>query len=117
MTLRKSLLALLLALPMPLLAEIITVVEAVETAAANLNVPPGPNGRLSFRACGANCDEDLTVVRLTPATTYTVRGQALDFKDFRKEFYNLRPGNSAYALVTYDTERDTVVSVLIDEQG
>lgn len=114
MKLRKIVPALLLSLALPAMAEITTLIDAVETSVANINVPPGPNGRLSFKACGTACDDaELIVVRLTPATIYTVRGQVMNFKDFRKAFYNLRAGAEGYALVTYDTERDTVTSVLI----
>ena len=114
MTLRTFLPALLLSLALPAMAEITTIIDAVETSVSNINVPPGPNGRLSFRACSTDCEnEQLIVVRLTPATIFTVRGQVMSFKDFRREFYNLRAGAEGYALVTYDTERDTATSVLI----
>ncbi len=113
MKLRNTVLALLLSLALPAMAEITTLLNAVETAAMNINVPPGPSGRLSFRACEEKCDAELIVVRLTPQTQYVVRGETMEFIDFRREFFNLRRGSSAYALVTYDTERGTVTSVLI----
>ena len=113
MQLRKTILALLVSLALPAMAEITTLIDAVETSAMNINVPTGPNGRLSFKACDSSCDDELIVVRLTPQTKYVVRGETMEFVDFRREFYNLRRGSKTYALVTYDTERDTVTSVLI----
>ena len=113
MKLRNTILAVLLSLALPAMPEITNLINAVETAAVNINVPPGPSGRLSFRACDAKCDAELIVARLTPQTQYVVRGETMEFVDFRREFYNLRRDSSTYALVTYDTERDTVTSVLI----
>ena len=116
MKLRNTLCALLLSISLPAMAEITTLVAAVELSAANLTVPPGPNGRLSFKVCEMDCDDEAVIhVRLTPQTRYVVHGETMEFIDFRREFYNLRRGNDAYTLVTYDTEKDTVTSVQISD--
>ena len=42
MTLRKFIPALLLSLALPAMAEITTIIDAVETSVSSINVPPGP---------------------------------------------------------------------------
>lgn len=113
MDLRTVLAVVVLAFALPVGAEIITEIDAVETTAGNLRVPVSNNGRLSFKACDGACDEDFLMSRLTPATTFVVRGTPVDFAGFRKEFYNLRAGHDVYALVSYHVEKSTVTSVRI----
>ena len=108
---RRIVSILALALCMSATADIVTVIDAVETSAANVNVPTSTNGQLSFKPCAEACDEEFISVRLTPATQFVVRGQQLNFADFRREFYKLRRGDDDYALVTYDTEKRLVTSV------
>lgn len=114
MDLRAVVAIVALALALPAGAEIITEVDAVETTAGNLRVPVSNNGRLSFKACDGACDADFVMARLTPATTFMVRGARVDFAGFRKEFYNLRAGQDVYALVTHHIEKNTITSVQID---
>ena len=96
-------------------ADIVTVVDAVETSAANVNFPTSTNGQLTFKPCAEACDEEFISVRLTPLTRFFVHGQAMNFVDFRREFYKLRRGDDDYALVSYDTEERTVTSVHLGE--
>ncbi|MEX2123910.1 MAG: hypothetical protein WD795_08450 [Woeseia sp.] len=104
--------AVLLALcfSLPAIAELKTLVEAKETSTAFMNVPTTDNSRLTFKGC-EECE--LISVRLTPATEYFLRGEAMLFADFRKHFNNLRRSKEDYALVTYDTETNTVKSVRV----
>lgn len=92
-------------------AEIRTVEAAVETVAANLRLPVSDNGRLSFRPCADVCSEDYVMARLTPATRFVVAGSVVEYIEFRKRFYNLKPGSDIYTLVRYDVTRSTVTSV------
>ncbi len=108
---RRIVSILALALCVSATADIVTVIDAVETSAANVNVPTSTNGQLSFKPCAEACDEKFISVRLTPATRFVVRGQQLNFADFRREFYKLRRGDDDYALVSYDTEKRLVTSV------
>ena len=87
----------------------------METSAANVNVPTSTNGQLTFKPCAEECDEEFISVRLTPETQFVVRGQQVNFADFRQEFYKLRRGRINYALVSYDTEKRTVTSVYLGE--
>ena len=102
-----------LATAVPVSADIVTLIDAVETTAGNLRVPVSNNGRLSFRPCDMACDEDFVMARLTPGTTFVVHGAGVDFLEFRKEFYNLRQGHDVYALVSYHVDKNTITSVQI----
>ena len=115
MDIRGILSVLVLALCGSATADIFTVVDAVETSAANVNVPTSLNGRLTFKPCAEACDEEFISVRLTPATQFVVRGQPMNFADFRREFYKLRRGSLHYTLVSYDTDKRTVTSVRLGE--
>ena len=115
MDIRRILSILVLALCGSATADIVTVIDAVETSTANVNVPTSVNGRLTFRPCAEACDEEFISVRLTPATQFVVRGQPMNFADFRREFYKLRRGSLHYTLVSYDTDKRTVTSVHLGE--
>ncbi len=115
MDIRGILSILALALCMSATADIVTVIDAVETSAANLNVPTSLNGRLTFKPCAEACDEKFIAVRLTPETQFVVRGQQVNFADFRRAFYKVPRSRIYYALVSYDTENRTVTSVHLGE--
>jgi hypothetical protein len=91
-------------------ADVRTLVRAVETSTAFMNVPTAANARLSFKPCG-ECE--FIEVRLTPTTQYYVRGELLGFADFRKRFNSLRPSREDYALVSFDTESNTVTTIRV----
>ena len=95
-------------------AEIVTLIDAVETSTANLTVPTASNGTLSFKPCADGCDQVLRA-RLTPETRFVLNGVAMEFIDFRREFYKLRRGSNDYALVSYNTQKNTVTSVRVGE--
>ena len=112
---RRIISILALALCMSATADIVTVIDAVETSAANVNVPTSLNGRLTFKPCAEACDEEFIAVRLTPETQFVVRGQQVKFADFRRAFYKVPRSRIYYALVSYDTENRTVTSVHLGE--
>ncbi len=114
MKFRTGLLIALLGLGVPVVADIVTLIDAVETSTANLTVPTASNGNLSFKPCADDCEEIIRV-RLTPETSYVLNGVAMEFIDFRREFSKLRRGSEDYALVSYDTKKNTVTSVRIGE--
>lgn len=113
MYVRKILLILALAISSYATADIVTVIDAVETVTSNISVPTTPNGRLMFKPCDGDCDEKFIAVRLTPETTFNVRGAAVDFVEFRREFFNLRRGGEGYALVSYDVESKNATAIRI----
>lgn len=91
-------------------ADVRTLVRAVETSTAFMNVPTGANARLSFKPCN-ECE--FIEVRLTPTTQYYVRGEQLDFAEFRKQFNSLRRSKEDYALVSFDTESSSATSIRV----
>lgn len=111
MTARISLLAALLLLAQPSIAQIVTKVNAVETAPANIILPANTSGMMTFRPCDGECDDDYKRVSLSSATTFTVNGKAVKFEDFRKEFAIIKRRPSSYALVSYDVATNTVTSI------
>lgn len=106
---------LILALGASAAADIVTVIDAVETSAANVIVPTSLNGRLTFKPCAEACDAKFISVRLTPETQFVFRGQQLTFADFRRQFYGLQRSSHDYTLVSYDTDKRTVTSVRLGE--
>ena len=103
-----------LSIGMAATADIVTLVDAVETSTANLSVPTSSNGNLSFKPCATGCDQIIRV-RLTPETRFVLHGVPMDFADFRREFNKMRRASKDYALVSFDTQRNTVTSVEIGE--
>ncbi len=112
---RRIVSILALALCISATADIVTVIDAVETSAANVNVPTSLNGRLTFKPCAEACDEEFIAVRLTPETQFVVRGQQVNFADFRRAFNKVPRNRIYYALVSYDAENRTVSSVHLGE--
>jgi hypothetical protein len=93
-------------------ADVRTLVRAVETSTAFMNVPTTDNSRLTFKPC----DEcEFIEVRLTPATQYFLGGEQLPFAEFRTKFMGLRRSKQDYALVTFNAESSTVTSVRVSD--
>ena len=113
MYLRQLYLVLALSVSNSATADIVAVVDAIETVTSNISVPTTPNGRLMFRPCDGICEEKFIAVRLTPETTYYVFGDVVEFVDFRRQFFNLRRHGEGYALVSFDTKSKTAKSIQI----
>jgi len=103
----------LLSMALPAMSQLTTLIESVEVSTAVVRVPTSLNGRMSFKPCESRCDADYISVRLTPETRFVVQGQATSFADFRRDFNNSRGGADGYALISYDTEKNIVMSVEI----
>jgi hypothetical protein len=103
----------MLVLAWPALAQLTTMVESLEASPSQIRLPTSPNGNLSFQPCAESCDAEYISVRLTPDTRFFVQGAAVKFIDFRRDFYNMRLRTDGYALVSYDTDKNTVTSVEI----
>lgn len=110
MDFRKALIILSMCITLPALADIRTVVDARELRPSNMTVPTSTNSRLSFRACDA-CD--IETARLTPATTFFMNGEAMEFADFRNAVLALRQRNDGYALLSINAETKTVLSLRV----
>jgi len=113
MTVRALLIAAILLLAQPALGQIVTAVNAVEASPALIILPGSTDGMMTFRPCDSDCDEDYIRVRLSADTTFTVNGKAVKFADFRREFATIKRDPNSYALVTYDTSKNTVTNIQI----
>ena len=113
MTVRALLIAALLMVAQPAFSQIVTAVAAVEASPANIILPGGTDGMMTFRPCDGVCDEDYIRVRLSADTRFTVNGKAVRFAEFRREFATIKSSPESYALVTYETQTNTVTSIQI----
>lgn len=113
MTVRAILIAALLMVAQPAFSQIVTAVAAVEASPANMILPGGTDGMMTFRPCDGDCDEDYIRVRLSAGTKFTVNGKAVKYADFRREFATIKRNQESYALVTYETQTNTVTSIEI----
>ena len=112
-TLKYILLLVVLAGMQPAFAQIKTLINAVETAPANIILPASNSGMMTFRPCAEECDEDYERVQVTPETTFSVNGGKVKWEDFRKHFPTIRQSDKGYALVSYDTKNKTLISLEI----
>lgn len=114
MTVRKLIITACLLLTAPAFAELVTVINAVETAPKNIILPGETTGMMTFKACDDVCEDvPYERVQLTPNTNYKVDGKTVRFVDFRREFSLIKRGQDSYALVTYETATNTVTSLEI----
>ena len=113
MTVRAILIAALLMVAQPAFSQIVTAVAAVEASPANIILPGGTDGMMTFRPCDGECEDDYIRVRLSADTRFTVDGKAVRFADFRREFATIKRSPKSYALVTYETKTNTVTSIQI----
>ncbi|MGB5353894.1 MAG: hypothetical protein WBN32_09815 [Woeseia sp.] len=102
-----------LSLCLPALADLTTMIRAVELTTSNLQVPTTPSGRLMWKPCSGNCKAQYESARLTAETRFKVNDAATDFLGFRQAFFNLSRDTDHYALVSYDPKANTITSVLI----
>jgi len=107
MTIRKILIAAILLLCQPAFA----LVDAVETSPDDIILPATVNGTMTFKPCAGDCDAKHQRARLTAETIYTLNGRAVKFEDFRREFATIKLSDKSYALVSYDTETNTVTKI------
>ena len=82
-----------LAVAQPAIAEFETLINAVETAPANIIIPASNNGMMTFRPCADECDRDYERVRVTPETKFSVDGARVKWEDFSKVFPAIRQGD------------------------
>lgn len=111
MTVRALLITAALLLSQSVFAQIETIVDAVEASPANIILPAGTDGMMTFRPCGGECDRDYIRVRLSADTRFTVDGRAVKYADFRREFAIVKGNALSLALVTYETGTKTVTSI------
>jgi hypothetical protein len=113
MTVRALFIAALLLFSQSGFTQIETVIRAVEIAPSNIILPADNSGMMTFRPCDDDCDEDYIRVRLSAGTKFSVNGENVKFADFRRELVTIKRAARSYALVTYETETNTVTSIQI----
>jgi hypothetical protein len=107
----KGLLTLALcALSISAAAQFTTDAPAYEIALTNFRPPATHSGGLAFRRCDT-CE--LQQVRVTPSTTYSINGQTVVLKDFRKVLRRASDRDAVTVIVKHHLESDTVVSVTV----
>ena len=99
----------------PAVAQIETVINAVETAPTNIILPASNSGFMTFRPCDGDCDEEHVRVRVTPETKFSVDGSGVKWEDFRKMFPAVRQSDRGYALVSYDTKNKLLISLEVSQ--
>lgn len=95
----------------PALAQIVTLIDAIEVSPENIILPATTNGMMTFLPCADECDKDYKRVRLTAGTTFSVNGKAVKFDEFRREFAIIKRAETSYALVSYETGTNIVISI------
>ena len=91
--------------------EIVTLVRATELSPSNMIMPASTSGMMTYRPCADDCDLDYERARLTPTTVFTVEGKAVKFEDFQIVYATIKNAESSYALLSVETETNTVVSI------
>ncbi len=109
MTIRKTLIVTLLLLGTPAFA----LIDAVELSPDNIILPGTPSGTMTFKPCVGECDEDHKRARLTADTRFVIDGRAVKFDEFRRGHAALKRSEDSYALVSYETETNTVTTIEI----
>jgi len=87
--------------------------RAVETIPDSIILPTTANGMVSFKEwCSTEqCIDKYKRARLTAETKFLLDGRALKFSEFRRGYAAMRTGNDSYALVSYETDTNTVTSI------
>ena len=84
--------------------------QAYEIALGDFRAPVSQNGIAVFKEC-ADCERRL--VRVTPATRYTVNGKIVPLDDFRKSVGPGGSGKSGDVIVLHHLESDTIESIAV----
>jgi hypothetical protein len=104
-------LAMILVVSVPAMAQLVTLINAVETSPANIILPANTSGSMTFRPCADECDKDYKRVNLSPSTKFSVNGKAVKYDEFRRNFAIIKRAETSYALVTYEVETNTLISI------
>lgn len=82
--------------------------QAYEVALSNFRAPATVNGSAAFKECDT-CERML--VRVTPATRYTISGRAVTLDDFRKAIQRVPNRYGVAVTVLHHLESDTIKSI------
>jgi len=115
MRISKTLILMSLVLCQIAVAQIETIVRAVETAPVNIRLPSSDGGTLVFKPCAYACDADYIRITLSAITSYKLNGKRVRFDEFRQSFMLRHKNDESYALVTYDVESKYATAIEFSE--
>ena len=107
----KTLLAVtLICLGLSAVAEDRIISVAYEVALSDFSAPVTTHGGASFKPCG-KCDR--IIVRVTPATRYSVNNKTVRLEDFRKAVRHAGERDVKGLVVSHHLESDTITSIKV----
>ncbi len=83
---------------------------AYELALSDFRPPATQNGGAAFKTCGT-CER--IIVRVTPATRYSVNGKSLRLEDFKKAIRQANDRDEKGVIVLHHLESDTIKSIKV----
>ncbi len=105
----KTLLAVtLICLGLSAVAEDRIISLAYEVALSDFSAPVTAHGGASFKPCG-KCDR--IIVRVTPATRYSINNKTVRLEDFRKAVGQVLDRDDHLVIVLHHLESDTIKSL------
>jgi len=84
--------------------------QAYEVGIEDFRAPVSQNGVAVFKAC-ADCERRL--VRVTPATRYSINGKSVQLDDFRKTIGLAGSRQRGDVIVLHHLESDTIESITV----
>jgi hypothetical protein len=106
---KKILIAFLLCISLPVLAEFTTVVRAYEIALSDLRVPVASSGSLLFKQCAA-CETNNAL--MTHNTQFIVNGRSVGLKEFRKSVFQVKDRRKP-VIIMHHLQSDTITSLRV----
>jgi hypothetical protein len=110
MKIRNIIGVLLLGCSLTAMAEFKTISRAYEIALSNFRVPATPNSGVIIKQCD---DCEAVAIRVTPKTEYTINGESVTLKQFRKIIFRIRDREDETIVVLHHLASDTVLSVSV----
>tara|TARA_R110002049_G_scaffold60567_4_gene162521 strand:+ start:646 stop:996 length:351 start_codon:yes stop_codon:yes gene_type:complete len=115
MIFRKSIVLTSLLLLSPLAtAQLLTLIDAIELAPANIILPGTQNGMVTYKPCVDECDEVHERARLTEDTEFYVDDTRVKYDAFKQGISVLKNNPDSYALISVDTKLKTITSIRIN---
>ena len=92
---------------------LVTLIDAVETSPSTIILPASVNGMMTYKSCPGECDREYERARLTADTTFKVGGKRVKFEDFRIAFDRIKRDDDAFAGLSVDLQKKTVIEINI----
>lgn len=110
MNVKRLIPILLLALALPVAAQITTVQLAHEVSLADVRMPEYASGTMGFKPCDG-CDYQTT--RVSSNCSWLVNNQSMSFEDFQKTVSAISDRRAQYLTVLHHLENDVITEVSI----